>query len=102
MQILFHNNNSGHLAYSGRLDVPEVYRAITLHPLKDPATMRRMHLFLLEEELKQLRFRLLLLSRDVLVSLENLGTIGNFPNAKELMKGMLHERCPHSMRGILL
>ncbi|PIO68905.1 chondroitin N-acetylgalactosaminyltransferase, partial [Teladorsagia circumcincta] len=41
MQKLFHNNQTTSRAYTG--DLSEVRAAITVHPIKDPAVMRRVH-----------------------------------------------------------
>lgn len=41
MQKLFHNNQTTSRAYTG--DLSEVRAAITVHPIKNPAVMRRVH-----------------------------------------------------------
>ncbi|GMT28657.1 hypothetical protein PFISCL1PPCAC_19954 [Pristionchus fissidentatus] len=54
MQALFHNNQSTSTkAYSGSLD--EVKSAITLHPIKEPSIMRRVHSYVRISHLNNLR-----------------------------------------------
>lgn len=43
MQTILHHNSSGAAAYSGRLKRREVEQAITLHPVKLPPHMYRLH-----------------------------------------------------------
>lgn len=54
MQTLFHNNQStSNDAYTGSLD--EVKAAITLHPIKNPVVMRRVHSHVRMSKLNELR-----------------------------------------------
>lgn len=43
MQVIFYHNNSGQAAFTGDLKQKEVHRAITLHPVKQPEYMYRLH-----------------------------------------------------------
>lgn len=55
MHTLFHNNQSVPNAYQGT--IPELRKAITLHPIKQPATMRRIHVHSRALRLAELRSR---------------------------------------------
>ncbi|CAD5210445.1 unnamed protein product [Bursaphelenchus xylophilus] len=54
MQTLFHNNQTVPNAYSNGIS-DEVSRAITLHPVKDPQVMKKLHVTINTLKLKQLR-----------------------------------------------
>ncbi|CAD5207139.1 unnamed protein product [Bursaphelenchus okinawaensis] len=54
MQTLFHNNQTIPNAYSSGVS-DEVSRAITLHPVKDPQVMKKLHVAVNTMKLKQLR-----------------------------------------------
>lgn len=43
MQSILYHNSSGDQAFSGNLKKKEVHRAITLHPIKSPQKMYRLH-----------------------------------------------------------
>lgn len=43
MQSILYHNSSGALAFTGNLKKKEVHRAITLHPVKSPPHMYRLH-----------------------------------------------------------
>lgn len=43
MQSILHHNQSGDAAFTGNLKTREVHRAITLHPIKQPSFMYRLH-----------------------------------------------------------
>ncbi|KAK0425094.1 hypothetical protein QR680_009025 [Steinernema hermaphroditum] len=53
MQTLFHNNQTVPQAYQNGLE--ELHRAITLHPVKKPSLMRRIHANALAGRIKKLR-----------------------------------------------
>uniref|UniRef100_A0A1I8A5D8 Hexosyltransferase n=1 Tax=Steinernema glaseri TaxID=37863 RepID=A0A1I8A5D8_9BILA len=53
MQTLFHNNQTVPQAYTEGLE--ELHKAITLHPVKKPSLMRRIHANALEGRIKKLR-----------------------------------------------
>ncbi|KJH51102.1 chondroitin N-acetylgalactosaminyltransferase [Dictyocaulus viviparus] len=55
MQKLFHNNQTAAKAYTS--DLSEVRTAITVHPIKDPAVMRRVHIHDRALRLQALRAR---------------------------------------------
>jgi hypothetical protein len=43
MQSILYHNSSGAQAFTGSLKKKEVHRAITLHPVKSPPHMYRLH-----------------------------------------------------------
>lgn len=43
MQAILYHNSSGDQAFTGNLKRKEVHRAITLHPIKSPPYMYRLH-----------------------------------------------------------
>lgn len=43
MQVILYHNQSGEAAFSGDLKQKEVHRAITMHPVKHPQYMARLH-----------------------------------------------------------
>uniref|UniRef100_A0A182J0V2 Hexosyltransferase n=1 Tax=Anopheles atroparvus TaxID=41427 RepID=A0A182J0V2_ANOAO len=65
MQSILHHNSSGSRAFAGNLKSKEVHSAITLHPLKKPALMYRLHAYTLGLRAQELRQESLLLHRDI-------------------------------------
>ncbi|XP_052870514.1 chondroitin sulfate synthase 1-like, partial [Anopheles cruzii] len=65
MQSILHHNSSGNRAFSGSLKNKEVHSAITLHPVKQPAFMYRLHAYMLGLRAQELRQESLLLHRDI-------------------------------------
>ncbi|XP_058064132.1 chondroitin sulfate synthase 1 [Anopheles bellator] len=65
MQSILHHNSSGNRAFSGSLKNKEVHSAITLHPVKQPAFMYRLHAYMLGLKAQELRQESLLLHRDI-------------------------------------
>lgn len=65
MQSIFHHNSSGSRAFSGNLKNSEVHNAITLHPVKKPAFMYRLHAYTLGIQAQGYRQQTLLLHRDI-------------------------------------
>ncbi|XP_055609764.1 chondroitin sulfate synthase 1-like isoform X1 [Uranotaenia lowii] len=65
MQSILHHNSSGSRAFSGNLKNKEVHSAITLHPVKKPAFMYRLHAYTLGLKAQELRQHSLLLHRDI-------------------------------------
>ncbi|CAJ0944265.1 unnamed protein product, partial [Mesorhabditis belari] len=63
MQKLFHNNQSTTTAYTGSLH--ELTAAITIHPIKDPRIMNRVHAHQRAHQLKQLRAKRILLESEL-------------------------------------
>lgn len=43
MQTILYHNQSGSAAFTGELKQREVHRAITMHPVKEPSHMYRLH-----------------------------------------------------------
>jgi hypothetical protein len=65
MQTIFYNNQSGRAAYTGNLNVEEVHQATSLHPIKVPTLMRRMHSFISGQRMADMRSTRLALNRDL-------------------------------------
>lgn len=65
MQTIFYNNQSGRAAYTGNLNVEEVHQATSLHPIKAPTLMRRMHSFVSGQRMADMRTTRLALNRDL-------------------------------------
>ncbi|XP_039438411.1 chondroitin sulfate synthase 1 isoform X1 [Culex pipiens pallens] len=65
MQSILHHNSSGNRAFSGNLKNKEVHSAITLHPVKRPALMYRLHAYTLGLKAQEFRQQSLLLHRDI-------------------------------------
>ncbi len=58
MQSLFYNNYSkSDVAFTGNLHTPEVHKAITLHPIKKPPYLYRLHNYLHSEKIADLRLK---------------------------------------------
>ncbi|XP_076333600.1 chondroitin sulfate synthase 1-like [Tachypleus tridentatus] len=66
MQNIFYQNFAGEETFMGRLKMKEVHRAITLHPIKQPPYLYRLHRYFLHLQSLELRYRTLLLHRDIL------------------------------------
>ena len=65
MQSLFYHNRSGANAYTGNLDTKAVRNAITLHPLKRPEFMYRLHSHFMELKIQQNSYDLVVLQRQL-------------------------------------
>lgn len=83
MQSVFYNNQSGHSAYATDLNVAEVHHAITLHPVKQPILMKKLHNFVRRLKVSDLRFRTIQLNRDVLLSIKELEAFGYYQSPQE-------------------
>ena len=58
MQSLFYNNYSkSDVAFTGKLQTPEVHKAITLHPIKKPPYLYRLHNYLHTVKIADLRLK---------------------------------------------
>lgn len=76
MQTIFYNNQSGRAAFTGDLNVEEVHQGTTLHPIKLPPVMRRVHSYVRGQKVADLRFRSVQLSRDARAAMEQLRRLG--------------------------
>ncbi|XP_026462601.1 chondroitin sulfate synthase 1-like [Ctenocephalides felis] len=52
MQSILHHNSSGVKAFSGNLKTREVHKAISLHPVKKPPLMYRLHAYILSLDIQ--------------------------------------------------
>lgn len=64
MQHIFHHNFSGNAAFTGDLLSREVLRATSLHPIKQPQYLYRLHNFINSRRIIDLRHQTLQLRRD--------------------------------------
>ncbi|XP_001638185.2 chondroitin sulfate synthase 1 [Nematostella vectensis] len=65
MQALFYHNQSLTMAFHGNLDTKSVRKAITLHPIKKPPYMYRMHSHFLGMKIQDLQHRAVKLQRSL-------------------------------------
>ncbi|XP_019877807.1 chondroitin sulfate synthase 1 isoform X2 [Aethina tumida] len=73
MQTIFYNNRSGPDAFTGDLKQKEVHRAITLHPVKHPKHMHRLHKYVKGLKIQANLQKSIELHRDIAVSMRELG-----------------------------
>ncbi|GIY12695.1 chondroitin sulfate synthase 1 [Caerostris darwini] len=71
MQSIFYHSFSGEEVFTGRLKTKEIHRAITLHPIKQPSYLYRMHSYFYGLQSQNLRYNSLNLYREIL-DMENL------------------------------
>ena len=77
MQSLFYHNRTGAKAYTTNLDTKAVRNAVTLHPLKRPEFMYRLHSHFMELKIQQLSYDAVLLERQ-LYAIQKLQNKGKF------------------------
>ncbi|KFM68678.1 Chondroitin sulfate synthase 1, partial [Stegodyphus mimosarum] len=66
MQSIFYHSFSGEEVFTGRLKTKEIHRAITLHPIKQPSYLYRMHSYFYGLQTQSLRYNSLNLYREIL------------------------------------
>lgn len=77
MQSIFYHSFSGEEVFTGRLKTKEIHRAITLHPIKQPPYMYRMHSYFHGLQSQNLRYNSINLYREIM-DMENLLTDTKF------------------------
>ncbi|XP_046431299.1 chondroitin sulfate synthase 1 isoform X2 [Neodiprion fabricii] len=65
MQSILYHNSSGDQAFTGNLKRKEVHRAITLHPVKSPPYMYRLHNYMRGLRIQELQHLKVQLHRDI-------------------------------------
>ncbi|XP_048505048.1 chondroitin sulfate synthase 1 isoform X2 [Athalia rosae] len=65
MQSILYHNSSGDQAFTGNLKRKEVHRAITLHPVKSPPYMYRLHNYMRGLRIRELQHLKVQLHRDI-------------------------------------
>ena len=65
MQALFYHNQSKAQAFHGNLDTKSVRNAITLHPIKQPAYMYRLHSHFFSLKVQDLQYQAVKLQRSL-------------------------------------
>ncbi|XP_011862261.1 PREDICTED: chondroitin sulfate synthase 1 isoform X2 [Vollenhovia emeryi] len=73
MQSILYHNSSGAQAFTGNLKKKEVHRAITLHPVKSPPYMYRLHNYMRGLRIQDLQQERIRLHRDIYTMSEELG-----------------------------
>ncbi|CAH0553195.1 unnamed protein product [Brassicogethes aeneus] len=73
MQTIFYHNQSGVDAFTGDLKQKEVHRAITMHPVKRPEYMYKLHGYIKGLKIQTNHQDGIYLHRDIAVSMEQLG-----------------------------
>ncbi|KAL4717208.1 hypothetical protein ACJJTC_017095 [Scirpophaga incertulas] len=72
MQTILHHNSSGAAAYTGQLKKREVHRAITLHPVKDPKQLYRLHAYFKNLQVQETRETSIELHQDIAEAMHEL------------------------------
>ncbi|OXU25276.1 hypothetical protein TSAR_010871 [Trichomalopsis sarcophagae] len=65
MQSILYHNSSGDLAFTGKLKSKEVHRAISMHPVKSPPHMYRLHNYMRGLKVQELQQKRIELQRDM-------------------------------------
>lgn len=65
MQSIFYHSFSGEGVFTRRLKVKDIHRAITLHPIKQPLYLYRLHSYFLGLQSQELRYKILRLNREL-------------------------------------
>lgn len=73
MQSILYHNSSGAQAFTGNLKKKEVHRAITLHPVKSPPHMYRLHNYMRGLRIQDLQQERIRLHRDIYTMAQELG-----------------------------
>ncbi|XP_070168255.1 chondroitin sulfate synthase 1 [Polyergus mexicanus] len=73
MQSILYHNSSGTQAFTGNLKKKEVHRAITLHPVKSPPHMYRLHNYIRGLRIQDLQQERIHLHRDIHTMAQELG-----------------------------
>nr|XP_022906021.1 chondroitin sulfate synthase 1 isoform X1 [Onthophagus taurus] len=88
MQVILYHNQSGSTAFTGDLKQKEVHKAITLHPVKQPQYMQRLHKYVKGLKIQSLSQESVDLHRDIASSMAQLNVpISEISNA-DLAKNM--------------
>ncbi|KAL1517137.1 hypothetical protein ABEB36_000943 [Hypothenemus hampei] len=88
MQVIFYHNKSGTDAYSNNLKTEEVHKAITLHPVKKPEYLYRLHTYIKGLAVQEALQKSLLLHRDIVKSMQQLGYSASHLEHADLAKGV--------------
>ncbi|KAJ8937489.1 hypothetical protein NQ314_011879 [Rhamnusium bicolor] len=88
MQVILYHNKSGQAAFTGDLKQKEVHRAITLHPVKQPQSMYRLHKYVKSLKIQDGKQKSILLHRDIAASMTELGYRVSRLDVAELVKNL--------------
>ncbi|XP_065169963.1 chondroitin sulfate synthase 1 isoform X2 [Atheta coriaria] len=90
MQVILYHNQSSEAAFSGDLKQKEVHRAITLHPVKKPALMYRLHKYVKGLNIRARKQECIELHRDMAFSYAEMSE-----NLRHLEEDFQYELSPH-------
>lgn len=88
MQSILYHNSSGAQAFTGNLKKKEVHRAITLHPVKSPPHMYRLHNYMRGLRIQDLQQERIRLHRDVYTMAQELGVSLETLGGHEVAEGV--------------
>ncbi|XP_050513631.1 chondroitin sulfate synthase 1 isoform X1 [Diabrotica virgifera virgifera] len=88
MQVILYHNQSGEKAFSGDLKQKEVHRAITLHPIKQPQLMYRLHKYVKGLKIQKLEQESIQLHRDIASSMQEMGYRVSSVHSADLAKNL--------------
>ncbi|XP_076285045.1 chondroitin sulfate synthase isoform X2 [Lasioglossum baleicum] len=98
MQSILYHNSSGARAFTGNLKKKEVHRAITLHPVKSPPHMYRLHNYMRALRIQDLQQERLNLHKDIYTMAKQLGMATENLKSFEIADSVpLFPVDPHSM-----
>ncbi|KAF5307331.1 hypothetical protein FQR65_LT07048 [Abscondita terminalis] len=72
MQIIFYHNQTDE-AFSGNLKQKYIHSAITMHPIKDPQNMYRLHNYIKAQQVQEKQQEVIVLHRDISSSMSYFG-----------------------------
>lgn len=93
MQSIFYHSFSGEEVFMDRLKTKEVHRAITLHPIKQPSYLYRLHSYFYSLQTQNIRYNSINLYREILEMESLLSDAKIFDNADP-------SRCNISVLGV--
>ncbi|XP_039310722.1 chondroitin sulfate synthase 1 isoform X2 [Solenopsis invicta] len=88
MQSILYHNSSGAQAFTGNLKKKEVHRAITLHPVKSPPHMYRLHNYMRGLRIQDLQHEKIRLHRDIYTMAQESGVSLESLKNYEIAKGV--------------
>lgn len=94
MQHIFHHNSSGNDVFTGNLLTPENMRATSLHPIKKPKYLYRMHNFFNHRKILDLRQQFFNLERTVFKLKNDLALNTSSPEVTPELKALLKSTEP--------
>ncbi|XP_077988401.1 chondroitin sulfate synthase 1-like [Glandiceps talaboti] len=87
MTKLFYQNYTTKDGFNGDLQIPEVHRAISLHPIKSPKNLYRMHSYLTQRQISDLNLKVAKLKKEAKAA-GDITAGGNPSLADRMMEGL--------------